>query len=718
MLDVGSSACYALGRSEIYMPGENRQENSNARPTDPLRQAVQVLMWRVPMLLPLAVVGGVIWGSSLGWVLALASLLTAHLLRMWRICMCCLLSGLIVCTTQALRHEQEQGLREALAEHGVVSLQGTVVEELGRGCIVETGWAGVRVVVRGEMPWRVADVVRLTAQEAPVQPPPVEGMFSAVEWMRTQGLCANLTYLQGERVGRSMGWSRLCAWAGRLRAHMADVLMPPGAGSDARHQVLCALVLGEKSRAEADTMEVFRRGGCMHAFAVSGLHVGLVSGIIYLLLRLLRVPPAVGRYVVLGLTGVYVVATGMAVPALRAYLMLAAIVCGLILRRRAMLFNIWCFAALLILLVEPQQLYMAGFQLSFVVYAAICLTVQYAMHDRPWFGPDAYIPTRIRTRLERFGVVAELFVRGTVLVSLSAWLVSLPICIAQFHTINTSSYLTNILIAPLLPVVMSCGLLALLLAPIPWLGAVCHQLAVLTSGWLISLVSAMGAHPAAYLPACEPAAPEAYMIAALGHGKSFCVLGNPGLLLGDVQQEGDARYTVAPALFHAGFSPAAVVCGEGARAPERLGPYRAHFPRMRPVQRAGAGRVRRFTTRAGEYTLYYPPEQSMARLGVSEQQPVVVWRSCSGERVMYIGRAAMSTLETLPPEELRADLLICGYNTREPVLDTEYLRRMQPQRLILLPDITTHPTRADYGSVAPAPPESLDPDKRRIIRHP
>lgn len=680
--------------------------------SDPLRRACYILLWRTPLLLPLAAVGAVVCGGTVGWCIAVVVLAVAHVLRMRKIFLCCLLCGLVVAAAQECRRHRAAELQQLMAAHDAVTLQGVVVRELGRGCVLETSWLGVRVAMRGEVPWRAGDVVRAVVQPLPVEPPLVPGMFSTAEWMRSYGLAAQVVCLSGEKVGDSYGWSRLVRLAEAARSKLADALMPPGTESDVRRQVLCSLVLGDKERADYETMETFRRSGCLHAFAVSGLHVGLVSGILWLLLRLCRVRPAAGRVLLLAGTGLYVAATGMAVPALRAFLMLAAVMGGLILRRRASLFNAWCCVALGILLLEPWQFYQAGFRLSFVVYAAICLAVHFGMGERPWFGPDAYIPPRIRTRAERAIVAAERFVRGAVIVSLSAWLISLPFTIAQFHTVNTISYLTNMAITPLLPLVMLLGLAALALGWLPVLGAGIHYMAQQSAACLLWLVSLAGQYPAAYLPACEPAAPGAYMVVSMNYGKSFCLLGNPGMLLGSLQREADISYRVAPVIFHAGYTPAIVAAGAYA-SPQSLRLLRQSWPHLEEIKPRPGESLRRYHGPAGRYTLYFPPAE-LPSAPAANAQPIVAWEPPGGGRILYMGDASMSTLEAMPPEDRRAEVLILGYNPKEPLLDTALLRSMGLNRLILLPS-AAHCHYAD-AELAPARIERLSADSQPIIR--
>ena len=642
----------------------------------PLWRTLQRLLWRTPLLVPLVVTCGVICGGVGGWVAAVVALSVAVNYGMRRVAACAVLCGAVVAISQAVRQSHAEALHEALAQRGAVELHGVVVQQLLRGCVVQTGWTGLRVAVRGdELDWSVGAEVRFVAAEQPVVSSPVEGMYSAERWMRGQGVCAQLAYLHGEQVGLSHGWYRMIRMAEAVRASLAGRLMPPGTQGDARHQTLCALVLGEKALAEDATMERFRRGGCLHAFAVSGLHVGLVAGLLWAMLRAGRVRPSIGRWVLLAGVGLYVTATGLAVPALRAYLMLVVVLFALILKRHSTLFNTWCFVALLILVYQPFQLYQAGFQLSFAIYAAICLGIQYGVSRRRWFGPDDYLPPRIYTRVERFAARADLALRGVVVASLCAWLASLPFSALHFHTINTVSYITNIAITPVLPCVMLCGLLALFLGAVPLVGPACLWLACQSAGVLLWLVGAVGSTPAALLPAHEPAPPSAAIIGAMQYGKSFAVLGNPGVLLGDVQHAGSAHFTIEPAVFHSGFSPVAIA----AASENTVSLYSHRWPHLRALPR-DLSTPYSFSTSAGHYTIYSPPGQ-----GAAQAQPLVVWEQPGGLRVIYAAQAAASTLECLPEPERRADVLILGYSPQEPVMDTDLLSSFGAGELLLLP---------------------------------
>lgn len=639
-----------------------------------------------PLFLPLLAVIGAILG---GWwyLLALVAVLAAFVHRRWRVGICSLLCALAAGVHTDLVEQRAAEFRATVETQEMVELRGTVERSLNYGFVLSTGWNGVRVVLRGRTLYTPGDKVLVRAVLQKERPAGVLGLFDAEGWMRGQGYAASLDLIESRKLGKPFSLRTLQYWGLRVRDELATRLMPPGTGSDPARQVLCSLVLGDKSGAAPETMEAFRTGGCLHAFAVSGLHVGLVSGILWMLLRRLRVRPVVIRPLLLLVVGAYVLMTGCAVPAFRAYLMLAVLLLGFMLRRRVNLRNTWSFAALLILLIDPSQLRNAGFLLSFGVYATIFLAVTVCKQETPWFGPDAYIPVTLRTPWEMRVWRFEMGVRGTVIVALSAWLVSLPVTITFFHSVNTSSFLTNIAITPLLPVVMFCGLLHLCLGTLPWLGIVTGWAAQKSAMLLLAVVSWFGELPWAYLPAQQPTPLHSIMMQGISYGSSFTILGNHGLLI-DCGTPDTARSRTVPTLFHSGYTPAALLVtsprassGGGAEEVRRMW---LGIPVIRAHELPAEGIS--FETQAGRFVIYPPRAETIQK--PSDYHPVVLWESAAG-RILYIGNADYITYASLP--ELQPDTVILGkYVKPEDVPAVRVLQlpvSAENRRFILTPEV-------------------------------
>src|SRR5437763_1835275 len=109
------------------------------------------------------------------------------------------------------------------------------------------------------------------------------------------------------------------------------------------------------------------RSGTMHIFAISGLHIALIAAILVGVLRLFMLPRSACALVVLPLIWAYTGITGWQASAIRSTIMTSVVVAGWLIHRPSNLLNSLAGAALIILIWDPQQLFRAGFQLSFLV---------------------------------------------------------------------------------------------------------------------------------------------------------------------------------------------------------------------------------------------------------------------------------------------------------------------------------------------------------------
>ena len=134
-----------------------------------------------------------------------------------------------------------------------------------------------------------------------------------------------------------------------------------------------AIVLGDKSALGAAEKQNFRLTGTMHIFAVSGLHVGMLAGLVYFALRLLRVSARAKPFASLPILFLYVNVCGAPPSAMRAFIMIAAVWLACAFRRKPKPFAGLVAAFLTTLLINPSCLFDAGFALSYSVVAAIIL---------------------------------------------------------------------------------------------------------------------------------------------------------------------------------------------------------------------------------------------------------------------------------------------------------------------------------------------------------
>ncbi len=137
--------------------------------------------------------------------------------------------------------------------------------------------------------------------------------------------------------------------------------------------LLQALTIGEKSAINQQQWLVLRKTGTSHLMAISGLHIGLIAGFVFFLVR--QLVPAfmchilaasqIAAIVSLLFAGFYAALAGFSVPTQRAFIMLFVVMLAIIARRPALNVNTLSVALILILMVNPNSVLSAGFWLSF-----------------------------------------------------------------------------------------------------------------------------------------------------------------------------------------------------------------------------------------------------------------------------------------------------------------------------------------------------------------
>jgi competence protein ComEC len=144
-----------------------------------------------------------------------------------------------------------------------------------------------------------------------------------------------------------------------------DRLYPPWTREGKDGAVLKAILLGDRSSLDSNTIEDFRKTGLYHLLVVAGLHVGLLAMLLEGLLRLLRIRATWRAVFLLLLLTFYASLVEQRAPTLRASLMIGAYLVARLLDREQPVLNAVGLAALILLFERPGWLFDAGFQLSF-----------------------------------------------------------------------------------------------------------------------------------------------------------------------------------------------------------------------------------------------------------------------------------------------------------------------------------------------------------------
>lgn len=389
------------------------------------------------------------------------------------------------------------------------------------------------------------DRLRLRAR---LVPPPAAVLpggydFARAAWFQQLGATGR-TLGRVERLGEGSG----AGLRDRLSAHVRTALAPQAAG------IAVALATGDQgSVGEADA-EALRRAGLAHLLSVSGLHITAVVGAAMLLtLHLLALSPRLALAwplpLIAGAAGAvaglfYTWLSGAEVPTIRACIATLLVLGGLALGREAITLRLIATGALVVLLLWPESLVGASFQLSFAAVTAIVALHEYA-------PARAFFAARDEGGFRRAG-------RGIVSLLLSGLAVEIalaPIALFHFHTQGLYGALANIVAIPLTTfVVMPLEALALL-ADLAGLGAPLWWLAGRAIAGLLGLAHAAAAAPGGV--ATLPTMPAGAFLAMLGGGLTLC------LLVTRIRWLGLLPFAIGALWAAAGPAPDLLVTGDG-----------------------------------------------------------------------------------------------------------------------------------------------------------
>jgi competence protein ComEC len=381
------------------------------------------------------------------------------------------------------------------------------VNALRKGATWRPAAGQIVVSTRGTLPaeFFAGQTVEIFGVLAPPPVPIAEGLFDYRTYLRRQEIYFQL------KAASSDDWhllptNRAPPLADRFRAWARQALALGLPAGDESLRLEQALTLGDKTVLTDDVSEPFVRAATYHIFAVDGLRMAIIFGIFFALFRALSLPRAACGLVLVPLIWFYTALTGWPASAIRATVMLTVIIIGWALRRPSDLINSLFAAALIILLWDPQQLFQAGFQLSFFVVLCIILTLPALdKFAQRLFASDPLLPDELRPRWQKILRPPARFALDILLVSFAAWLGSIPLTAYYFHIVTPVSAPANLLAVPLCALVLISNLACLLVAG--WFPAAAELFN--HAGWFLMECIRVSSHwfaerPAAFLYVREP----------------------------------------------------------------------------------------------------------------------------------------------------------------------------------------------------------------------
>jgi competence protein ComEC len=234
-------------------------------------------------------------------------------------------------------------------------------------------------------------------------------------------------------------------------------------------EIAAALITGERGGISEETNQAMRDSGLFHVLSISGLHMVIMAGTVFWLVRALLalVPVLALRYQIkkwaaaaaLAAATFYLALSGAAVPTVRSWIMMSIVLIAVMLDRPALTMRNVALAALAILIVAPESLFDPSFEMSFA--AVIALVALYE-----------WLSARRRRSLHDVSPVWVALRRGASLVggaaatTLVASAAIAPFAVYHFHRMTHFGLIANLVAAPLVSLlIMPMALLSVLAMP-------------------------------------------------------------------------------------------------------------------------------------------------------------------------------------------------------------------------------------------------------------
>lgn len=298
---------------------------------------------------------------------------------------------------------------------------------------------------------KIGDLIITKSETIEVLPPKNPYQFNYKSYLEKLGI-SHVLYLKEDRfIERLTGKQSLLKRFDESRKSLVHILDESILNLQAR-SFIKAILLGDKSELDPLTSDAFRTAGATHVLAVSGLHVGIIVSLFARLFSLLFSKIKKEKTVwirtlfLLSIIWLYAGLTGFSPSIFRASMMFSFLSIGQSLIRKTSIYNSLSMAAFFMLLIDPNNLFKVGFQLSFVAVIGI-------VYFYPIFSKMLFFQNKLFQK-----------VWNLCSVSLAAQLATFPLSIYYFHQFPNYFLVSNILVIPAAFIILLLSILLLVLS--------------------------------------------------------------------------------------------------------------------------------------------------------------------------------------------------------------------------------------------------------------
>jgi len=249
-----------------------------------------------------------------------------------------------------------------------------------------------------------------------------------------------------------------------------------------RSAAICrALILGERDGIDAQIRSYFLATGSMHILAVSGMHIGLLIGVLLQILELFSqwLNRRNALIVVVSFVWCYAILTGLSASVLRSSFMFSILLLSQFSGRQISQLNALFFSAFCLLLYNPLYLFDLGFQLSYTAMLGIYLF---------------YNPIK-SSFLFRWRLIQHIW-EGIAL-SISATITTLPLCLYHFHLYPNYAQIANVCLMSLSSFILVVGMCYPFFQSLPFLERISTYILETAIEWMLGIMRIFSEAPGA-----------------------------------------------------------------------------------------------------------------------------------------------------------------------------------------------------------------------------
>jgi len=334
------------------------------------------------------------------------------------------------------------------------------------------GWAKVSGTMRVQvdepvLDLRAGDYVQAYCWLGRFSPPTNPGQFDTAGYLARRNVFvgASVKSRDGIKLLQNPPAGPFASLRTQIRQAATQALLGDLQQEGSGRGLLEALLLGYRRDIDSDTYRAFRKTGLLHFISLSGMHLGILFGIIWWLSKTAGLMKPARAIVCAIAIGVFLLIVPPRAPTLRAAIICWVFCASLLFRRRFNPVNTLSLAAVILLLIRPTQIFEAGWQLSFASVLSLllfCERLHFFLYEKVtglrWRkkGPKTMVSYRMTPRPGPY--LLRLFSAG-----LTAWMGGAGILLYHFYTINPFTSIWTILVFPLVSAILVLGFLKMLL---------------------------------------------------------------------------------------------------------------------------------------------------------------------------------------------------------------------------------------------------------------